>query len=195
MEEKRIGLIEKVSGNMVAARFKTYAIQNEVAFVIRGQERLKSEGIRIRGNTAELQVFESTAGLKIGEEVEFTGELLSVELGPGLLGQIFDGLQNPLPQLAEKCGFFLKRGAYLRALPDDVGWTFTPTVKAGDLVRGGEKLGYVPEMMFEHFIMVPFGLHGSMEVVNIANTGTYTLKDRIAQVKDSGGKIHDVYLS
>ncbi len=180
---------------MVAARFKTYAIQNEVAFVIRGQERLKSEVIRIRGNTAELQVFESTAGLKIGEEVEFTGDLLSVELGPGLLGQIFDGLQNPLPQLAEKCGFFLKRGAYLRALPDDVGWTFTPTVKAGDLVRGGEKLGYVPEMMFEHFIMVPFGLHGSMEVVNIANAGTYTLKDRIAQVKDSGGKIHDVYLS
>jgi V/A-type H+-transporting ATPase subunit A len=195
MEEKRIGLIEKVSGNMVGARFKTNAIQNEVAFVIRGQERLKSEVIRIRGNTAELQVFESTAGLKIGEEVEFTGELLSVELGPGLLGQIFDGLQNPLPQLAEKCGFFLKRGAYLRALSEDVGWTFTPTVKAGDLVRGGEKLGYVPEMIFEHFIMVPFGLHGSLEVVNIANAGTYTLKDRIAQVKDSGGKIHDVYLS
>jgi V/A-type H+-transporting ATPase subunit A len=195
MEEKRIGLIEKVSGNMVAVRFKTYVIQNEVAFVIRGQERLKSEVIRIRGNTAELQVFENTAGLKIGEEVEFTGELLSVELGPGLLGQIFDGLQNPLPQLAEKYGFFLKRGAYLRALPEDVKWTFTPTVKAGDLVRGGEKLGYVPEMIFEHFIMVPFGIKGSVEVVNIANSGAYTLKDKIAQVKDSEGKIHDVYLS
>ena len=194
MEEKRIGLIEKVSGNMVAARFKTYVIQNEVAFVIRGQERLKSEVIRIRGNTAELQVFENTAGLKIGEEVEFTGELLSVELGPGLLGQIFDGLQNPLPQLAEKYGFFLKRGTYLRALPEDVKWTFTPTVKAGDLVRGGEKLGHVPEMIFEHFIMVPFGIKGSVEVVNIAGAGMYTLKDKIAQVKDSEGKIHDVYL-
>jgi V/A-type H+-transporting ATPase subunit A len=195
MEEKRIGLIEKVSGNMVAVRFKTYAIQNEVAFVIRGQERLKSEVIRIRGNIAELQVYENTGGLKIGEEVEFTGELLSVELGPGLLSQIFDGLQNPLPVLAEQCGFFLKRGTYLRALPGDSKWAFTPTVKAGDLLRGGEKIGFVPEMLFEHFIMVPFGLHGSMEVVNIVNAGTYTMKDRIAQVKDSGGKIHDVYLS
>ncbi|MFH1015287.1 MAG: V-type ATP synthase subunit A [Nitrospirota bacterium] len=195
MEEKRIGLIEKISGNMVAVRFKTYAIQNEVAFVIHGQERLKSEVIRIRGNIAELQVFENTGGLKIGEEVEFTGELLSVELGPGLLGQIFDGLQNPLPVLAEQCGFFLKRGTYLKALPEDSKWAFTPTVKAGDLLQGGEKIGFVPEMLFEHFIMVPFGLHGSMEVVNIVNAGTYTMKDRIAQVKDSGGKIHDVYLS
>jgi V/A-type H+-transporting ATPase subunit A len=195
MEEKRIGLIEKISGNMVAVRFKTYAIQNEVAFVIHGQERLKSEVIRIRGNIAELQVFENTGGLKIGEEVEFTGELLSVELGPGLLGQIFDGLQNPLPVLAEQCGFFLKRGTYLKALPEDSKWAFTPTVKAGDLLHGGEKIGFVPEMLFEHFIMVPFGLHGSMEIVNIVNAGTYTMKDRIAQVKDSGGKIHDVYLS
>ncbi|MDP3732418.1 MAG: V-type ATP synthase subunit A [Candidatus Omnitrophota bacterium] len=194
MQEKRIGLIEKINGNMVAARFKTYAIQNEVAFAIHGQERLKSEVIRIRGNIAELQVYENTGGLKIGEEVEFTGELLSVELGPGLLGQIFDGLQNPLPILAEKCGFFLKRGTYLKALPEDAEWAFTPTAKAGDQLRGGEKLGFVPEMIFKHFIMAPFGLQGSLEVVNIAKAGRYTLKDRVAQVKDSDGKIHDVYL-
>ena len=195
MEERRIGLIEKVSGNMVAVRFNTYAIQNEVAFIIHGQVHLKSEVIRIRGNIAELQVFEPTVGIKIGEEVEFTGELLSVELGPGLLGQIFDGLQNPLPSLAEKCGFFLKRGTYLRALPEDAEWNFKPTVKTGDLVQGGKELGFVPEMMFKHSIMVPFGLRGSMEVVNIARAGIYTLKDRIAQVKDSSGKIHDVHLS
>jgi hypothetical protein len=134
MEEKRIGLIEKVSGNMVAVRFKTYAIQNEVAFVIHGQERLKSEVIRLRGNIAELQVYENTGGLKIGEEVEFTGELLSVELGPGLLSQIFDGLQNPLPVLAEECGFFLKRGTYLKALPDASG--FHANSKSRRLLRG-----------------------------------------------------------
>jgi len=194
MQQKRMGLIEKVSGNMVAARFKTYAIQNEVAFVIHGQERLKSEVIRIRGNIAELQVYENTGGLKIGDEVEFSAELLSVELGPGLLGQIFDGLQNPLPILAAQCGFFLKRGTYLKALPEDTEWVFTPSAKAGDLLRGGEKLGFVPEMIFKHLIMAPFGLQGSLEVVNIAKAGTYTLKDRIAQVKDSAGKIHDVYL-
>jgi V/A-type H+-transporting ATPase subunit A len=100
-----------------------------------------------------------------------------------------------LPVLAEQCGFFLKRGTYLKALPADAKWDFTPTVKAGDLLHGGEKLGFVPEMLFKHFIMVPFGLHGSLEVVNIAEAGTYTLKDRIAQVKDSDGKVHDVYLS
>jgi len=194
MQEKRIGLIEKVSGNMVAVRFKTYAIQNEVAFVIHGQERLKSEVIRIRGNIAELQVYENTGGLKIGDEVEFSAELLSVELGPGLLGQIFDGLQNPLPILAAKCGFFLKRGIYLKALPEDVEWAFTPSAKAGDLLAGGEKLGFVPEMIFKHLIMAPFGLQGSLEVVNIAKAGRYTLKDRIAQIKDSAGKIHEVYL-
>jgi V/A-type H+-transporting ATPase subunit A len=195
MQEKRVGLIEKVSGNMVAVRFNTYVIQNEVAFVVHDEVRLKAEVIRIRGNIAELQVYEPSVGIKIGEEVEFTGDLLSVELGPGLLGQIFDGLQNPLPALAEKCGFFLKRGTYLRALPEDAEWTFTPVVKTGDLVQGGEQLGFVPEMIFKHFIMVPFGLHGSLEVVNIANAGTYTLKDRIAQVKDSDGKIHNVYFS
>ena len=194
MQEKRMGLIEKVSGNMVAVRFKTYAIQNEVAFVIHGQERLKSEVIRIRGNIAELQVYENTGGLKIGEEVEFSAELLSVELGPGLLGQIFDGLQNPLPILAAQCGFFLKRGTYLQALPEDVEWAFTPSAKAGDLLAGGEKLGFVPEMIFKHLIMAPFGLQGSLEVVNIAKAGRYTLKDRIAQIKDSDGKIHEVYL-
>lgn len=195
MQEERIGFIEKVSGNMVAVRFDTYAVQNEVAFIIHGQERLKSEVIRIRGNVAELQVFEPSVGIKIGEQVEFTGELLSVELGPGLLGQIFDGLQNPLPALAEKCGFFLKRGTYIRALPEDKEWSFKPVVKVGDMVRGGVKLGFVPEMIFTHFIMVPFSLYGNLEVVNIASAGNYTIKDRIAQVRDSNGKIHDVYLS
>ena len=120
MKEKRVGRIIKISGNMVVAEVDSFIIQNEVAYVVHGNERLKAEVIRIRGNKAELQVYEDTGGLRIGEEVEFTEELLSVELGPGLLGQIFDGLQNPLPELAEKHGFFLKRGAYLEALPDDL---------------------------------------------------------------------------
>src|SRR3990167_3321111 len=126
MSSKRIGFITKISGNMVMAEVNTFIVQNEVAYIVHSGQRLKAEVIRVKGNKAEMQVYENTTGLKIGEEVEFTNELLSVELGPGLLGQIFDGLQNPLPDLAEKYGFFLKRGAYLDPLPDETKWQFTP---------------------------------------------------------------------
>jgi V/A-type H+-transporting ATPase subunit A len=191
---KRKARIVKINGNMVTAETDSFIIQNEVTYVIHGQERLKAEVIRVRGKNAEMQVFESTAGLKTGEEVEFSDELLSVELGPGLLGQIFDGLQNPLPQLASQHGFFLKRGVYLEALPSDSAWEFTPTVKAGERLRPGEKLGTVPEKIFQHRIMAPFYLKGAVEVMRIVSKGTYTLTQPIAQLKDSEGKLHDVFL-
>lgn len=195
MSEKRIGRILGINGNMVTAEFKDFVIQNEVAYILHGEERLKSEVIRIRGNIAEMQVFENTRGARIGEEVEFTGELLSVELGPGLLGQIFDGLQNPLPALAQECGFFLKRGVYIKALEESQIWDFTPTAKMAQKVRPGEKIGYVPEKIFQHSIMVPFSLRGSLELVSIAKPGKYELKESIARVKDQEGKLHDVFLS
>ncbi len=110
MKETRTGQIVRVNGNLVAVELTSPVMQNEVAYITHGDERLKSEVIRVRGNRAELQVYEITGGLKLGQKVEFTNELLSVELGPGLLGRIFDGLQNPLPHIAEKFGFFLKRG-------------------------------------------------------------------------------------
>jgi len=190
MRNVRIGKIAGISGNMVVVEFKDYVIQNEVAYIIHNKERLKSEVIRVKGNKAELQVYESTAGLKIGEEVEFSGELLSVELGPGLLGQIFDGLQNPLPQLAERCGFFLKRGVYLEALPDNTKWKFIPTAKQGNKVKSGDKLGFVYEGIFKHWIMVPFILKGELEINKIVKAGNYTLKDTIAELKDENGKTH-----
>jgi V/A-type H+-transporting ATPase subunit A len=104
MEKTRTGKVVKVNANMVTAEVAGLIIQNEVAYIVHGQERLKAEVIRVRQNQAEMQVYESTQGLKVGDIVEFSNELLSVELGPGLLGQIFDGLQNPLPALAQKCG-------------------------------------------------------------------------------------------
>ncbi len=195
MPEKRKGFITRINGNMVTADFDTFAIQNEVAYIIHGNEYLKSEVIRIRQNSAELQVYESTSGLKVGEPVEFSGELLSVELGPGLLGQIFDGLQNPLPLVAEKCGFFLKRGVYLNALAEGEGWEFTPLVKAGDKIRPAERLGFVPEKIFRHYIMAPFSLRGIAEVVSVANQGRYNLKQPIAKLKDAEGREEEVYLS
>ena len=194
MAEKRIGHITKINGNMVTVEIPAFVMQNEVVYIIHGQEHLKSEVIRVRGRLAEMQVFENTGGLKIGDIVEFTGELLSVELGPGLLGQIFDGLQNPLPHLAEKYGFFLKRGVYLEALPDEIQWEFTPTVKKGDKLRPGEKLGIVPEKIFNHYIMVPFNLQGVLEVVSVAMQGKYNLKQPIARLKDERGNVHETFM-
>ena len=137
----RTGQVVKVNANMVTAEVDGQIIQNEVAYIVHGAERLKAEVIRVRQNLAEMQVYESTQSLKAGDLVEFSNELLSVELGPGLLGQIFDGLQNPLPALAQKCGFFLKRGVYLEALPDQAQWDFTPLVSPGDRVVAGSWLG------------------------------------------------------
>lgn len=194
MAEKRRGKITAINGNMVKVEAPAFVIQNEVVYIIHGQERLKAEVIRIRGKSAEMQVYENTDGLKVGEEVEFTGELLSIELGPGLLGQIFDGLQNPLPYLAEEYGFFLKRGVYLKALPDEAVWKFTPVAKKNDTLRAGEQLGFVQEGIFQHYIMVPFGFQGVLEVKDIVTQGEYNLKEPIAQLGDLHGSIHSAFL-
>jgi V/A-type H+-transporting ATPase subunit A len=191
MAGQRTGKTTGINGNMVIVEFADHVVQNEVAYIIHGDERLKSEVIRVRGQRAELQVYEDTKGLKVGEKVEFTDELLSVELGPGLLGQIFDGLQNPLPHLAKECGFFLKRGVYLEALPDETKWEFTPSAKKGNKVKTGERLGSVKEGIFDHWIMVPFGLSGELEIKDIVNKGKYNLKYTIARLKDDHGNIHN----
>jgi V/A-type H+-transporting ATPase subunit A len=195
MTATRTGHITKISGNMVTVRFDSPVMQNEVAYILHEAERLKSEIIRVRGNIAEMQVYEATGGLKIGEEVEFTGELLSAELGPGMLGQIFDGLQNPLPEIAEQCGFFLKRGVYKKALSDTQAWDFTPLVQPGDRVRAGDRIGFVVEKIFRHYCMVPFSLSGTFEVVSIEPAGTFTIREAVAKIKGPDEKIQPVYLT
>ena len=145
MSDIRTGKVVGVNGNMVVVEFEEHVMQNEVAYVTIGDEKLKAEVIRVRGKKADRQVFEDTVGVRVGDTVEFTNELLSVELGPGLLTQVYDGLQNNLPDLAEQYGFFLKRGAYLKALDYDSDWEFTPAAKVGDKLRSGQKLGSVPE--------------------------------------------------
>ncbi|MFA6357470.1 MAG: V-type ATP synthase subunit A [Candidatus Omnitrophota bacterium] len=194
MKNNRTGRVIKVNANMVTVQVEGFIIQNEVAYVVVGTERLKAEVIRVRKDCAEMQVYESTQGLRAGDLVEFSDELLSVELGPGLLSQIFDGLQNPLSELAQKCGFFLKRGVYLEALNTSIEWDFTPLVKPGDKVLAGSWLGAVPEKIFKHYIMAPFVLSGTLEVTNIAQAGRYNLKQVIAQLKDVNGHVHDVFL-
>ncbi len=188
------GKIVGVNGNLLTVAFENPVIQNEVGFAKLGEIQLKAEVIRVRGRNAELQVFEDTVGLKVGDEVEFTGSLLSVELGPGLLTQVFDGLQNPLPALAEECGFFLQRGKYLDPLPRDTKWAFTPTAKAGDTVIAGDAVGSVPEGIFDHKIMVPFRLAGRLTVKSVEAAGEYTVDQVVAVVTDDKGRDHEVKL-
>ncbi len=178
------GKIVGINGNMLTVEFEEPVIQNEVAFAVLQDRRLKAEVIRIRKNMADMQVYEDTMGLKVGDKVEFSGELLAVELGPGLLTQVFDGLQNPLPALAEKCGFFLQRGTYLKALPRDIKWTFTPVAKKGDTVKAGDTLGTVPEGLFTHRIMVPFNFRGVYNVEKVVSSGDYTIEHVIAKLKN-----------
>jgi len=180
----KIGKVVGVNGNMVTVHFDEHVTQNEVAYVKVGDMRLKSEIIRVRGNNADLQVFEDTRGISIGNEVEFTNELLAVELGPGLLTSVYDGLQNPLNKLAEHSGFFLQRGLYLNALDRDIKWAFTPVAKPGDAVEAGDSLGTVPEGIFSHQIMVPFNFKGNWKVTWVIDAGEYTVDKVIAKVSD-----------
>ncbi|MFH0881315.1 MAG: V-type ATP synthase subunit A [Lentisphaerota bacterium] len=187
-----VGRIVGVNGNLMTVEFDNPIIQNEVGYARMGELRLKSEVIRIRGNRAEMQVFEDTSGLHIGDAVEFSGELLNVELGPGLLMQIYDGLQNPLPELAEKCGFFLERGTYLKALSREKKWEFTPAAKMGQTVKAGDTLGTVPEGIFTHRIMVPFRLQETYTVEDVSTKGSYTIDQVIAHIRDSKGNSLEV---
>ncbi|MCK4516796.1 MAG: V-type ATP synthase subunit A, partial [Spirochaetaceae bacterium] len=166
---------------------------NEVGYILLDDpttgesKRLKSEVIRIRGGRAEVQVFEMTRGIGVDDKVEFTGQLLAVELGPGLLGRVYDGLQNPLPELAEQCGFFLDRGVYVNALNQTKKWEFTPKARVGDAVERADTLGTVPEGMFQHRIMVPFSFHDQYTVKSIAKGGEYTVNDEIAVLTNRDG--------
>ena len=182
------GKVVSVNGNLVSVEFDGNVSMNEICFVKVEGTALKSEVIRIRGNIAQIQVYEMTGGIKCGDEVEFTGEMLSAQLGPGLLGQIYDGLQNPLPLLAEQAGWFLERGVYADGLNSEKKWEFTPTAKAGDVLRAGEYIGTVPEGPFKHKIFIPFNLLGRYTLKSIAEKGEYKIDDTVAVITDERGK-------
>ncbi len=182
------GYVTGINGNLANVKFEGAVRKNEVAYIIVDGTRLKGEVIRINNGIASMQIYEMSNGIKVGDPVEFTDELMSVELGPGLLTQVFDGLQNPLPELAEKCGFFLERGVYLDPIPDRE-WEFTPCVQVGDSVEAGDPIGSVPEGLFNHQIMVPFTLKGSdWTVKSIVEKGSYHVRGTICVIANSKGE-------
>ncbi|WRS51776.1 ATP synthase subunit A [Thermococcus sp. SY098] len=186
---KKMGKVIRVTGPLVVADNMRGARMYEVVKV--GELGLIGEIIRLEGDKAVIQVYEETAGLKPGEPVIGTGASLSVELGPGLLTSIYDGIQRPLEVLREKSGDFIARGLTAPALPRDKKWHFTPKVKVGDKVVSGDIIGEVPETsLIVHKILVPPGIEG--EIVEIAEEGDYTIEEIIAKVKTPSGEIKEL---
>ena len=165
--------------------------KNEVGYILVGEERLKAEVLRIQGDVADMQVFEETNGVTVGDPVELSGEMLSVSLGPGMLGQVFDGLQLPLTSLAQDHGFFLPRGVEVNALDTEKLWKFEPAVRVGTTLVAGQALGKVQEGPFEHRIMVPFDELEPVEVTWI-HGGSHTVNDPVARIKRGDGSEREV---
>jgi len=157
------------------------------------EERLKAEVLRITGAEADAQVYESTGGISLGDPVEQTSQLLSVKLGPGLLTQVYDGLENPLEVLAQGHGVFLPRGVEAPGLDLSTKWSFTATVRVGDRLTGGDVLGTVPEGLITHKIMAPFDIDEPVEVTWIRE-GTLTVEEPVARLKDAAGMERTVTL-
>lgn len=183
------GVVKTIIENLVQVEVSGPVSQNEICYIELGSVRLMAEVIKVLGNIAYTQVFESTRGLKPGAKVEFTEHMLEVKLGPGMLSKSYDGLQNDLNKMD---GVFLKRGDYTDPLDEDSVWDFTPLLKAGDKVSGGDWLGSVPESWISHKIMVPFALNGEYTIKSIAESGNYKLTDTIAVLTDEDGNDIDV---
>ncbi|MFV0298225.1 MAG: V-type ATP synthase subunit A, partial [Hyphomicrobiaceae bacterium] len=172
-------------------------VKNEVVYIRPARqpdEHLKAEVVRVLDDEADAQVFESTGGIRLGDKVEQSHEMLSISLGPGLLGQIFDGLQNPLEVLAKGHGTFLPRGVQTSGLDQSLKWTFTASVSVGERVAGGDTIGTVPEKAILHKIMVPFGKDDEAEVTWI-KSGAVTVDETVARLRTPNGEEHNVTLA
>lgn len=181
---KTKGIVKGIISNLVTIEVDGPVAQNEICFIDVQETRLMAEVIKVNGSEAFVQVYESTRGLKSGDTAEFMGHMLEVELGPGLLTSIYDGLQNNLETME---GVFLKRGEYTSALDYDKKWVFKPIVKKGDVVTAADWLGEVKEGWLPHKIMVPFSYKGEYTVDSIAKDGEYTVKETIATLIDGEG--------
>lgn len=177
-EDKVTGRIKKIAGPAVIAELPGAKMYDLVRV---GKEKLVGEIIRLDGQTAFVQVYEDTNGLQVGEPVESTGLPLAVELGPGMLNGIFDGIQRPLDKIREASGNFISRGISVNALSRERKWPFTPRKRVGDRVQGGEILGTVPEFSFTHKILVPPGVSG---VIREIREGEFTIEEPVARLED-----------
>jgi len=182
---KTTGEVVGVIANLVTVKTFGPVAESEICYIDLGNIRLMAEVIKIKGDKAFVQVFESTRGLGLGAKVEFQGNMLEATLGPGILTRIYDGLQNDLKNMDN---VFLQRGTYNDPLDMNSTWDFTPLCKVDDTVKGGDWLGWVPEGWLEHKIMVPFKLKGEYKVKSVKEKGTYKITDTIAVIENAEGE-------
>lgn len=182
------GRVVKAFGNLLQVEFQGNIRQGEIAMVNLGHTSLKAEVIEILGNEAKIQVFEDTKDVKLHSLVQFTGDLLEAELGPGLLTSIYDGLQNPLEDVANHSGFFLPRGVYLPSIDRQKVWEFKPVASVGDIVQRGDVLGTTQEGRFHHPIMVPFSRYGDYTITWMISEGSYNVDTVVAKAKNESGQ-------
>ena len=183
-----------VTGNIVSVESDAPLMKNAIAFVHTGSASLKGEVLRVHGQRADLQIFEDTQGVRVGDRVELTSQMLSATLGPGLLGMIYDGLQNPLHALAKRDGFFMVRGKAVAPLDLTRKWTFVPSRKPGERLRAGDVIGTVAEHRFTHKIMIPFAEPGDVELRAIEG-GDFTVAEPVAHIVNAAGRQRAVTLS
>ena len=179
------GIVKGVVGNLVTIEADGPVSQNEICYITVAGVDLMSEVIKVQGKNAYAQVFESTRGMRIGDEVRFEGHMLEVTLGPGMLSKNYDGLQNDLDKME---GVFLSRGTYTYPLDEGKQWGFTPLAQPGDRVQAGSWLGEVTENFQSIKVMVPFTFEGLYTVKTIAAAGDYTVKETIAVLTDEAGQ-------
>ena len=183
------GKVKGIIANLVTVEADGPVAQNEICYLQTRGTDLMAEVIKVNGANAFVQVFESTRGLKIGDPVRFTGHMLEVTLGPGILSKNYDGLQNDLDKMD---GVFLKRGDYTNPLDDETIWDFKPLAKSGDEVEAASWLGEVNENGKPHRIMVPFVFEGKYTVKSVVEAGKHKINDIIAVLVDADGKEHNV---
>ena len=183
------GKVKGIISNLVTVGVDGPVAQNEICYISIGETRLMAEVLKVLNDNVFVQVFESTRGLKVGNNVEFTGHMLEVTLGPGLLSRNYDGLQNDLDKLT---GVFLKRGEYNFPLDKERLWHFMPLAKVGDKVEAASWLGEVDENHQPHKIMVPFVFEGEYTIKSIVKEGDYKIEDVVAVLVDEDGKEHNV---
>ena len=179
---KTLGRVNGIISNIVIAKVDGPVGQNEICHVYCGDIRMMAEVIKVIGDEAYVQVYDSTRGLKIGDKVEFEGHMLEATLAPGLLSRNYDGLQNDLEKMD---GLFINRGSITDPIDFDSTWEFKPLAKVGDKVTAGDWLGEVKEQWVMHKIMVPFVMQGSYTVKSVVAAGTYKVTDTIAEVVDA----------
>ena len=186
---KTLGRVNGIISNIVIAKVDGAVSQNEICHVYCGDTRMMAEVIKVIGDEAYVQVYDSTRGLKIGDKVEFEGHMLEATLAPGILSRNYDGLQNDLEKMD---GLFINRGSITDPIDFDAKWDFTPLAKAGDKVSAGAWLGEVKEQWVMHKIMVPFVMQGNYTVKSVVAAGTYKVTDTIAVVVDSDNNEYNI---